>query len=50
MEGSLGIEHVGQRQQVLLARAATVMEDEKAVGFAGRRTFFEVEHCLIGGR
>ena len=43
VQPALGVEHVGEAEQVVLVGAAAVVEDQQPVGVAGGRAFFEVE-------
>ena len=43
----LAVEHVGEAEQVVLVGAAAVVEDEQAVGLAGRRALAVDQAALI---
>ena len=48
VQPALGIEHVGQRQQVVLVGAAAVVEDEQAGGLPVRRPLAERQRAQAG--
>ena len=47
MQAALGVEHVGEPEQVVLVRAAAVVEDHQSGGRAVRRALAELERAHV---